>query len=321
MKLLLKSLILAAAALAAGPAPAQPAYPTKSIRLIVPFPPGGAVDIVGRALAQRLSSAIGQQVVVENKPGANGAVGVDYVAKAAPDGYTAVLSALGAITIIPHAQKTPYDPLKDLVPVTQVVALTLAWVARADLPASNIRDLIKLAQGGTRLAAGTSGNGSPNHLAVEQFNLMAGTHILHVPYKGEGPAITDLVGGQIDLVVTTLIAAAPQLKGGRIKAIAAAGAKRPSAMPELATVGESGLPGYEAQAWQGVFVPAGTPREIVARLNAEIVKILRSAEMRDFLLASGTEPVGNSAAEFTAYVQDESARYGKLIARIGLKLD
>ena len=301
---------------------AQTPYPSKPVRIVVPFPPGGAVDIVGRALAQHLSTAFGQPVVVENKPGANGVIGSALVAKAEPDGYTLLLSALGAITVIPHVRDVGYDPLKSLMPVTQAVRLSLVWLARPGLEAKTMADLIKLDKAGVKLSAGNSGNGSPNHLAIEQFNLMAGTNLTSVPYRGESPALTDLMGGQIDLAVITLVAATVPLNAGSIKLLATSGTKAPQSMPQLATVaGATGLTEYSAEAWQGVFVPAGTPPDIVNRLNTEIVKILHSHEVSKFLLDRGTEPVGNSVSEFSALVQTEFVKYGALAKKIQLKVE
>lgn len=308
------------AVLGGGSAAAQDTYPSRPITLVVPFPPGGAVDIVGRALAQQLGAETGQTVVVENKPGANGVLGVEYAARAKPDGYTIVLSALGAITIIPNVQQVGYDPMKDLIPVTQAVSLALVWTARQGLPASDIKELIALDKSGKRLSAGSSGNGSPNHLAIEAFNQMAGTHILHVPYRGEGPALADLMGGQIDLVVTTLVAAKGPLDTKRITALAAAGEHAPASMPDLPTVGAT-VKGYEAQAWQGVFVPAGTPKPVVDKLNQLLVKVLHSPKMREYLAKNGTEAVGNSSEAFGSFVRKESQRYGELARAINLKLD
>lgn len=301
---------------------AQTSYPSKPVRIVVPFPPGGAVDIVGRALAQHLSTAFGQPVVVENKPGANGVIGAALVAKAEPDGYTLLLSALGAITVIPHVRDVGYDPLKSLMPVTQAVQLSLVWLAKPGLEAKTMADVIKLDKAGVKLSAGNSGNGSPNHLAIEQFNLMAGTNITSVPYRGESPALTDLMGGQIDLAVITLVAASVPLNAGSIKLLATSGTKAPQSMPQLATVaGATGMTEYSAEAWQGVFVPAGTAPAIVNRLNAEIVKILHSPEVSKFLLDRGTEPVGNSVSEFAALVQTEFVKYGTLAKKIQLKVE
>jgi tripartite-type tricarboxylate transporter receptor subunit TctC len=301
---------------------AQTPYPSKPIRIVVPFPPGGAVDIVGRALAQHLSTAFGQPVVVENKPGANGVIGSAMVAKAEPDGYTLLLSALGAITVIPHVRDVGYDALKSLMPVTQAVRLSLVWLARPGLEAKTMADLIKLDKAGVKLSAGNSGNGSPNHLAIEQFNLMAGTNLTSVPYRGESPALTDLMGGQIDLAVITLVAASVPLNAGSIKLLATSGTKAPQSMPQLATVAAAtGLTEYSAEAWQGVFLPAGTAPAIVNRLNTEIVKILHSTEVSKFLLDRGTEPVGNSVSEFSALVQTEFVKYGALAKKIQLKVE
>jgi tripartite-type tricarboxylate transporter receptor subunit TctC len=277
---------------------------------------------VGRALAQHLSTAFGQPVVVENKPGANGTIGAALVAKAEPDGYTLLLSALGAITVIPHVRDVGYDPLKSLMPVTQAVRLSLVWLAKPGLEAKTMADIIKLDKAGVKLSAGNSGNGSPNHLAIEQFNLMAGTNITSVPYRGESPALTDLMGGQIDLAVITLVAATVPLNAGSIKLLATSGTKAPQSMPQLATVaGATGMTEYSAEAWQGVFVPAGTAPAIVNRLNAEIVKILQSPEVSKFLLDRGTEPVGNSVSEFAALVQSEFVKYGALAKKIQLKVE
>jgi tripartite-type tricarboxylate transporter receptor subunit TctC len=301
---------------------AQTPYPSKPVRIVVPFPPGGAVDIVGRALAQHLSTAFGQPVVVENKPGANGVIGSALVAKAEPDGYTLLLSALGAITVIPHVRDVGYDPLKSLMPVTQAVRLSLVWLARPGLEAKTMADLIKLDKAGVKLSAGNSGNGSPNHLAIEQFNLMAGTNLTSVPYRGESPALTDLMGGQIDLAVITLVAATVPLNAGSIKLLATSGTKAPQSMPQLATVASAtGLTEYSAEAWQGIFLPAGTAPAIVNRLNTEIVKILHSPEVSKFLLDRGTEPVGNSVSEFSALVQTEFVKYGTLAKTIQLKVE
>jgi tripartite-type tricarboxylate transporter receptor subunit TctC len=301
---------------------AQTPYPSKPVRIVVPFPPGGAVDIVGRALAQHLSTAFGQPVVVENKPGANGTIGAAMVAKAEPDGYTLLLSALGAVTVIPHVRDVGYDPLKSLMPVTQAVRLSLVWLAKPGLEAKTMADIIKLDKAGVKLSAGNSGNGSPNHLAIEQFNLMAGTNITSVPYRGESPALTDLMGGQIDLAVITLVAATAPLNAGSIKLLATSGTKAPQSMPQLATVaGATGMTEYSAEAWQGVFVPAGTAPAIVNRLNTEIVKILHSPEVSKFLLDRGTEPVGNSVSEFAALVQTEFVKYGALAKKIQLKVE
>jgi len=301
---------------------AQTPYPSKPIRIIAPFPPGGAVDIVGRTLAQHLSTALGQPVVVENKPGANGTIGSALVAKAEPDGHTLLLSSVGAITIIPHVRDVGYDPLNGLIPVTQAVRLSLMWLARTGLEAKTMADLIKLDKAGVKLSAGTSGNGSPNHIAIEQFNLMAGTRIIAVPYRGESPALTDLMGGQIDLAVITLVAAAVPLNAGSIKLLATSGSKAPPTIPKLPTVAESaGLTEYSVEAWQGVFVPAGTDPAIVKRLNAEIVKILRTPEVSKFLLDRGSEPVGSSVSEFSALVQSEFVKYGTLAKKIQLKVE
>ena len=317
---ILRALMLSASLFGAAAATAQDAYPNKPLKLVLPFPPGGPIDMIGRPLAEHLSRALGQQVIIDYKPGANGMIGVEAVARAAPDGYTIVLSSLGPLTIIPQVQKVNYDPLNDLIPVTQAASGPLVLVAKESLKANSVAELIQMDREGVKLSAGTSGTGSPNHMALELFNQMAGTKINHIPYKGEGPAIVDLVSGQTDLAITTLVAAAAQIKAKRIKVLAACGEKPPVTMPNLRTIAQQALPGYDMGSWQGVFVPAGTPKPIVARLEMELVKILNSAEMRIYLIDRGAEPVGSSAEEFGAYVRREHDKYGKLARSINLKL-
>ncbi|MBN9425459.1 MAG: tripartite tricarboxylate transporter substrate binding protein [Burkholderiales bacterium] len=322
LKNLIRAAVLALATVTAVAAHAQDAYPeNRPIRLVVPFPPGGAVDIVGRLIAPKLSEALGQNVVVENRGGANGTIGTGIVAKSAPDGHTILLSALGSITIIPQVQRVGYDPLKDLTALTQAVSLTLAWVSKSEGKVRSAQDLIRQAKAGATLSAGTSGNGSPNHLAIAQFNQLTGSRIAHVPYRGEGPALTDLLGGQIDLVVTTVVAAAPFIKDGRVVPLATGGSTRAASLPNVPTLQEAGISGYEADAWQGFFVPAATPRPIAERLQRELSKILKSAEVREFLTSRGTDPVGNTSEEFERKVRSEYDKYGKLIRAIDLKLE
>jgi tripartite-type tricarboxylate transporter receptor subunit TctC len=300
---------------------AQESYPTKPVRLIVPFPPGGAADVVGRVVAVKLSQSLGQNVVVENKAGANGTIGAGYVAKAAPDGYTLLLSTLGPITVIPQVQKVAYDPIKDLEPVTQAVSLTLGWFSKRGKGPKSVAELLALDRAGARLSVGTSGSGSPNHLAVLQLNQFAGTHLTHIPYKGESPAIADLVGGQIDLVVTTVVSAAPFLSTGDVQALAVGGTKRAHSLASVPTMAEAGVAGYEADAWQGFFVPAKTPRPIKERLQRELAKILKSDEIREYLGVRGTDSVGDSSEAFEAMIRREYVRYGNLIGAVDLKLD
>lgn len=302
-------------------AAAQP-FPERPIRLVIPFAPGGAADAVGRTIARYLPDRLGQPVVAENRPGGNGVIGVDAVAKAPPDGHTVVLSALGALVVNPHLMRTPYDPLADLAPVTLAVRNPLVLVANPSLPARDVRGLLELARARPgQLGVGSSGTGSTNHLAIELLNLMSGAHLLHVPYRGEGPAMTDLVGGQIPLVLTTIVAARGHLEGGRAVMLATASAERTALLPDVPTVAESGVPGYAAEAWLGVLAPARTPAAILARLNAEIVAVLHQPEVTAALRGQGAEVTAGSAEAFATYLRDEYEKYGRLVRRLELKLE
>jgi tripartite-type tricarboxylate transporter receptor subunit TctC len=284
--------------------------------LVIPFPPGGAGDIVGRAVAQELSRSVGQPVVSENRAGANGVIASDFVAKAPADGYTILMTSPGPISILPHLGKLPFDPVRDFLPVTLAVINPLVIMAHPSMPVKTIRELIALARSGRTLNAGHSGNGGPSHLAIALLNAAGKISINAVPYKGESPALTEFMGGQIELAVVTLVATLPHIKSGRIKLLAATSAWRPSAMPNLPTVAEAGLPGYRSDAWLGFMVPAGTPGEVVARLNTEIVRFVKSAEFKR--ITHGSDPIGNTPEEFAAFIRDESTRNASVIKSAGI---
>jgi tripartite-type tricarboxylate transporter receptor subunit TctC len=313
--------LLIAALLLAAPAQAQQ-FPERPLRLVIPFAPGGAADTVARTIARHLPEQLGQPVVPENRPGGNGMIGVDVVAKAPPDGHTIVLSALGALVVNPHMMRTPYDPLVDLAPVVLAVRNPLVLVANPSLPARDIAGL--LAQARARpgeLGVGSSGTGSTNHLAIELLNLMAGVRLLHVPYRGEGPAMADLIGGQIPLVMTTIVAARGHINGGRAIVLATAAAERTPLLPAAPTIAESGVPGYAAEAWLGVLAPGRTPPAIIARLNEAITAVLRRPEIVAALQAQGTEVATGTAAAFAAYIRSEYEKYGRLVRAVDLKPD
>jgi tripartite-type tricarboxylate transporter receptor subunit TctC len=317
-----RALIAATTLAAPGAACLAQSYPSKPIRMVVPFPPGGAADLVARTIAPRLGDALGQQVVIDNRAGANGVIGVDAVAKSAPDGYSLVLSTLGPLAINPHLQKMPYDSLKDLAPVTLLVMNPIILVAHPSVPARSIAELTALARSRPgRLTSGSSGNGSINHLAIEQYKLLAGIDITHVAYKGEAPSLTDVVGGQIDLMVASVLISHAYVKAGRLRGLAALAAKRSPALPDLPTMEEAGVKGYAADAWLGAMVAAGTPRDIVARLNGEITRVLQRPDVRESLVSRGSEPVGSTPEAFAAYIRDEFNRYGKVIRAAGVKLE
>jgi tripartite-type tricarboxylate transporter receptor subunit TctC len=311
----------AAAAFAVSCAHAQ-SYPTKPIRMIVGYPPGGGTDIVGRMVAQKLSENVGQTVVIDNRGGAAGSIGTELAAKSVPDGYTIVMGnvAPNAINVSLYS-KLGYDPVKDFEPVSLVASTPNILVVQPSFPAKTVPELIALAKTkpGT-LNYPSAGLGSSSHLAGELFDNLAGVKMVHIPYKGGGPALTDLLGGQMQLMFATMPAAMPHVRAGKLRAIAVTSVKRSQAMSDLPTIGET-LKGYDASTWYGVLAPARTPRPIVTRLYDEIVKVLAVAETRDRLLTQGFEPVGSTPAEFSAYIKSEIAKWARVIKAAGIKAE
>ena len=318
------SVLACLAAIAAMHAGAQSTpYPNRAIRWIVPLPPGGGADIVARTVADRLSKNLGQQIIVDNRPGGGTVIGAELAARAAPDGYTWLLG-----TATTHAinaslvKKLPYDPVKDFAPVSLVAILPQVFTAHPSLPANSLKELVALARkrpGEINFAS--TGNGSANQLAVEMLKSYAKVDMVHVPYKGASPALTDLLAGNIQFMSTTIPPALPHFKSGRLKAFAVANAKRSTLLPDLPTTAEAGAPGVEASSWNGLIVPAGTPREIITRLHSEVVAVMKLPEVRDRLLAAGVEPLVNTPAEFAAYIDAETARYAKVVRESGARID
>jgi len=290
-------------------------YPTKPIRLIVPYPPGGGTDFFARTVSAKLSDSLGQQVVVENRPGAATIIGAEAVAKSAPDGYTILLGDTATFAVNPTLyKKLPYDPLKSFEPISLTGRFALLLVVHPSVQANSVAELIALAKAkpGT-LNYASPGPGSPHHLAMVLFTQRTGISMVHVPYKGAGPAIQDLLGGQIPTMFLDLAAGAPQIKGGKIRALGVASPKRIAALPDLATLAESGLPGFEAWAWQGLVAPAGTPPEVVAKLGAEYARAIGDPGIRQKIIDAGVDPLQSSPREFTDYIRSEQEKWAKVV--------
>ncbi len=308
--------------LAASVAFAQ-GYPSKPVRMVVPFPPGGTTDILARAVGQKLSEAWGQQVVIDNRPGAGGNIGTDIVAKAPADGYTLLMGTVGthAINASLYA-KLPFDPIKDFAPVALVASVPNVLVVNATIPATSVKELIALAKSKPgQLNFASSGNGTSIHLSGELFKSMTGTSILHIPYKGSSPALTDLIGGQTNMMFDNLPSSMGHIKSGKLRALAVTSAKRSPALPDVPTIAEAGVAGYEASSWFGVLAPAGTPKEIVAKINADIVKALGVPEIKERLSSQGAEPVGNTPEQFAAYIGTELVKWAKVVKDSGAKIE
>jgi len=312
---------LALAMLASG-AHAQ-AWPAKPIKWVVPFAPGGTTDILARTIGDKLAIALGQPVIIENKPGAGGGVGADYTAKAPADGYTIMGGTISTHAINASLYKSlPYDPVKDFAPITLIARVPNMLVVNPDVPVKNVAELIALMKASpAKYTFASSGNGTSQHLSGELFKTMAGVEMQHIPYKGSPPALQDVVGGQVTMTFDNITTAWPLAKGGKLRALAVTTAKRSSVAPEVPTLAESGLAGYEVGSWQGVFAPAGTPPEIVKRLNTEIVKIIRMPDVNEKLTALGAEPVGNTPEEFGALVRAEVGKWADVVKKSGAKVD
>ncbi|MGQ0524612.1 MAG: Bug family tripartite tricarboxylate transporter substrate binding protein [Betaproteobacteria bacterium] len=298
-------------------------YPNKSIRLIVPFPPGGPADILSRAIGQKLTDSWGQQVVVDNRAGAGGTIGSDLAAKGAPDGYTLLMGFVGTHAINPSLYSSlPYDNIKSFEPVSLVATATIILVLHPSLPAKSVKELIALAKSKPgELTFGSPGNGTPQHLAGELFNTMAGVKMTHVPFKGAVPAINDLLGGRISLIFSSAPPALPHVATGKLRALAVTSGKRSSVSPDLPTVAESGLPGFEVINWYGVLAPARTPKTIVEKLNTEISTIMKMSDVKERLSSVGIEVFSSTPAQFAAFMRDETAKWAKVVKFSGARLD
>ena len=323
MKNLVRAGALGLAALAvAASAIAQP-YPSKPIRIIVPYPPGGTSDILARSVGQKLTETLGQVVVVENKPGATGNIGADFVAKSPPDGYTLLLADIGSLAIAPSVSATlPFDPVKDFAPVVMVAYSPHILALNPAVPASNVKELVALLKAKPdSLNFAVSGVGGANHLAGIDFAARTGVKWTYVPYKGGSQAITDLMAGHAQVMFNGMLATYPAVKDGKLKAIAISSAKRFAAAPDVPTVSESGVPGFETGSWQGIVAPAGTPPEVVKKLHATVTAILASPDMKEKLIASGAEVRPQSPEQFGAFIRDEKARWARVVKDSGAKFE
>lgn len=305
--------------LAAAPACGQN-YPARPLRFVVPSAPGGGTDITARIVAPKLSEFLGQQVVVENRAGAGTMIGGEVVARAAPDGYT-LLVGISTLAINPAMyKKVPYDALKDFAPITQLVTLSNILVTHPSLPTRTVKELIAFAKVRSgQIHYASAGVGTNPHLSVELFLSMAGLKMIHVPYKGSGQGIVDVVAGHVPVMMPSILTGLPHAKNGRLRALGVTGAKRAGSAPAVPTIAEAGVPGYEATQWFGVLAPAGTPREIVTRLHTEIVRALQSADVRERLAGDGADPVGSSPEEFAVFLRAETAKWAKVVRNAGIQ--
>jgi tripartite-type tricarboxylate transporter receptor subunit TctC len=298
------------------------AYPARPVKVVVPWPPGQATDIAARVVAERLQTVLGQPFVVENRPGAGGSIGTDAVVKSAADGYTILAASSGPVSIMPNLQGTPYDPLKDLAPVSLICATPFALVAHPSFPAANAQEFIALLKANPgKYTFASSGTGATAHLFAELFNAMAGIQARHVPYKGSAPALTDVMNGTVSYAVETIAATQTHIKSGRLKAFGVTTARRAGAMPELPPLAEAGLPGYDAAAWIGYAAPAGTPREVLARLSGEMQKLLATDDIKARLVSLGLDAVSSTPQEMAAFLRREQERYGSIIKSQNIKAE
>ena len=296
-------------------------YPTKPVRVVVPFSPGGSTDVTARILAQKLSEAWRQQVIVDNRAGAGGNIGAEAVARAAPDGYTLLLATTGVMSSNHRLYRSlPYDALRDFAPVTQIGALPLILIVHPSVPAKSVKELIAIAKAAPgQLSYASSGIGSATHMTAELFRMMAHVDIVHVPYKGSGQAMTDLIGGQVGIAFDQITSSLPQVQSGKLRALAVTSAKRFPSVPNLPPVAEAGIPGYESVSWNGLAAPANTPREIVNRIQGEVVAALKAADIKDRFFKDGIEPIGSTPEQFAAHIRAERAKWEKVIESAGIQ--
>lgn len=314
------ALILAATS---APDAAAQAFPSKPVKLVIPFPPGGSLDNIGRLIAQKLSEAWGQQVVIENKPGAGGNIGADLVAKSPADGYAVVMGALSTHAVNPNLYaKMPYDAAKDFAPISLVAITPNVLIVNAAMPVTSVKEMIAYAKANPgRTNFGSGSNGSAGHLAGELFKLETGTDVAHIPYKGGAPALQALLAGDTQFMFDNLANAMAQVKGGKVRAIAVTTAQRSRLAPDLPTMAEAGMPGFDISTWFGLLAPAGTPPDVIAKWNADVVKVLNSPDVREKMLAQGAEPSPQTPAEFASFIAREREKYARIVKASGARVD
>ena len=312
-----------ATAVATAPAAHAQAYPTKPVKLVVPFPPGGSLDMAGRLIAQKLTETWGQSVVVENKPGAGGNIGADMVAKSPADGYTILLGALSTHAVNPNLYKSmPYDAARDFAPITMIAVTPNVLVVNAASPVNNVKEFVAYTKANPgKLSFGSGSNGSAGHLAGELYKVETSTDSVHIPFKGGAPATQALLAGDTQFMFDNLANAMAQVKAGKLKALAVTTAKRSPLVPDLPTMAEAGLPGFDISTWYGLFAPAGTPPAIVAKWNADVTKILNSPDVRDRLVADGAQPTPTTPEQFQKFIADELSKYARIVKASGAKVD
>jgi tripartite-type tricarboxylate transporter receptor subunit TctC len=295
-------------------------YPSRPLRLVVTFPPGGAADILARGISPKLAEQLGQPIVVDNRPGANGAIGFELVAQSPADGHTLLLGFTTGVAINPILSKVSYDPEKDFAPVSMLSRTPMILIASPSFPANSVKDLIALAKATPgKISYGSPGTGNPNHLAGELFKSLAGVDLVHVAYKGAGPVMVDVIGGHLPIAFVTLAAALPQVRTGKLKALAITSDRRWSALHDVPTMSEAGLHGLEVVEWFGILAPAHTPRAVISRLNHEIVKAVRSPEIQARLTEQGLEPVATTSDEFAAVIRSDIVKWSKAIKQTGIR--
>ena len=297
-------------------------YPDRPVRLIDPYAPGGGSGLVARLLSAKLPETWGRQVVVDNRPGAAAAIGTEICARAAPDGYTLCMGTSGSIAISPNMNKVPYDPVTDLVAITQTSAQSMLVVVHPSVPINSVKELTAFARANpNKLVYASSGTGGSGHLAVELYQALTKVSMTHVPYKGNGPAVIAQISGEVQLGFNNILAVLPHVQSGKLKAIAVTSTKRATTVPNVPTMIESGVAGYDATSWNGIFAPAKTPRPIIDKIHADVVRVLRTPDIREKLVASGSDPVGSTPAEFSAHVKAELARWGKVVRENNIRAD